>query len=36
MSGDNQEILNDIQNLQNIEKDLFNGLENPEILWAKL
>ena len=31
MSGDNQEILNDIQNLQNIEKDLFNGLENPEI-----
>ena len=32
MSGDdNEQILNDIQKLQNIEKDLFGSLENPNI-----
>ena len=29
--GDNEQILNDIQKLQNIEKDLFSSLENPQI-----
>ena len=29
--GDYQQILNDIQKLQNIEKDLFSSLENPQI-----
>ena len=29
--GDNDQILNDIQKLQNIERDLFSSLENPQI-----
>lgn len=29
--GDYEQILNDIQKLQNIEKDLFSSLENPQI-----
>jgi vacuolar-type H+-ATPase subunit I/STV1 len=34
--GDNDQILNDIQKLQNIEKELFSSLENPQLQSAEI